>query len=71
MTIKELRKQVGATQQEFADYFSISVRNIQEWEQGRKHQPPYLIGLLIRILEHDGIHIEKQQHDHKNSGTGS
>ena len=50
MTIKELRTLTGMSQSKFAIYFDISARNIQEWEQGRKQSPPYLIGLLKRIL---------------------
>lgn len=53
MTVKELRKQTGMSQREFAAYFDISVRNIQEWEQERKQPPPYLIGLLHRILKNE------------------
>ena len=53
MTIKKLRLLTGMSQKQFADYFGISVRNIQEWEQGRKQPPPYLVGLLLRILQHE------------------
>ena len=49
--IKELRQSTRMSQSEFAQYFGISVRNIQEWEQGRKNPPPYLVGLLERILK--------------------
>lgn len=42
------------SQAKFAAYFGLSVRNIQEWEQGTKAMPPYLLDLLERIwnLEH-------------------
>ena len=54
MTIKELRTLTGMSQSKFAIYFDISARNIQEWEQGgRKQSPPYLIGLLKRILNNE------------------
>lgn len=53
MTIKELRASTGMSQRKFAEYFGISVRNIQEWEQERKQPPPYLAGLLKRILENE------------------
>ena len=51
MEIKELRKATGMSQREFASYFGISVRNIQEWEQERKSPPSYLVGLMKRILD--------------------
>lgn len=49
MTIKELRQATGMTQKEFAEYYGISVRTIQEWEQERKNPPSYLVGLLERV----------------------
>ena len=51
MKIKELRCLTGMSQREFASYFGISVRNIQEWEQERKSPPSYLVGLMKRILD--------------------
>lgn len=51
MTIKEIRKQTGMSQREFAEYFGIPVRTIQEWEQERRQPPPYLSELLERILD--------------------
>lgn len=53
MKIKELRNLTGMSQNEFASYFGISVRNIQEWEQERKNPPSYLVGLLERILNNE------------------
>lgn len=51
MKIKELRNLTGMSQSQFASYFGISVRTIQEWEQERKSPPAYLVGLLKRILD--------------------
>ena len=53
MKIKELRTLTGMSQSEFAAYFGLSVRSIQEWEQERKRPPSYLVGLLKRILENE------------------
>lgn len=50
MSIKELRTSTGMSQSQFANYFGLSVRSLQEWEQGRKSPPTYLVGLLKRIL---------------------
>ena len=33
MKIKELRRLTGMSQSEFAAYFGLSVRSVQEWEQ--------------------------------------
>ena len=47
--MKEFRLSTGLTQREFAEHFEIPVRTIQEWEQGRRKPPEYLLKLLKRI----------------------
>ena len=47
--MKEFRMLTGLSQRKFAEYFGISIRTIQEWEQGRRNPPEYLLGLLKRI----------------------
>lgn len=42
MSIKDMRTKTKMTQREFAEYFGISVRTLQEWEQGRKRPPTYV-----------------------------
>lgn len=51
MKIKELRQSTGMSQKQFAAYFGISFRTIQQWEQERSAPPAYLVGLLKRILD--------------------
>lgn len=60
MKIKELRNLTGMSQREFALYFNISVRSIQEWEQERKSPPSYLVGLLKRILDFEYFNKRKE-----------
>lgn len=55
MTIKELRKASGMTQQKFADYFGIPKRTIQNWEAGINKCPEYLLDLMEYKLKHEGI----------------
>lgn len=54
MTIKQLRKITGLTQEKFAEYYGIPIRTIQEWEYGRVKPKDYVMKLLIKIwkLEH-------------------
>lgn len=49
MSIKELRKLTGMSQSKFAAYFGVPVRSVQEWEQGRKSPPDYVIAMMERI----------------------
>ena len=46
MTIKELRTLAGMTQKEFAEYFGISKRNIEDWEADEQKCKPYLVELI-------------------------
>lgn len=60
MTIKELRKMTGLTQEKFGEYFGISRRTIQNWEadgesdNGRKC-PDYLLDLMEYKLQKENI----------------
>ena len=53
MSIKEIRAMTGLSQSKFANLFDIPVRSIQEWEQERKSPPPYVPGMMLRILKHE------------------
>ena len=48
-TLKELREKTGMSQSVFASYFGLSVRTLQEWEQGNQAMPAYLLDLLDRV----------------------
>ena len=47
--MRDFRLSTGLSQSKFAEYFGLPVRSIQEWEQGRKNPPSYLLELLKRI----------------------
>lgn len=49
MSIQELRAKTNLSQKQFAEYFEIPIRTVQEWEQGRKKPPDYIPKLLERI----------------------
>ena len=53
MTIKELRKQTGMTQIQFADYFEIPYRTVQNWEGGVNKCPEYLLNLMEYRLKNE------------------
>ena len=45
--IKQLRSEAGMTQKQFADYFGIPYRTLQDWERGIRHMPDYLLRLFV------------------------
>lgn len=51
MTVKELRSKYGMTQREFAEYFGIPKRTIENWEGGKRQCPQYLLSLMEYKLE--------------------
>ena len=36
INVRRIRRKAGMSQSEFASYFGVSVRTVQDWEQGRR-----------------------------------
>lgn len=53
--VKSLRKAASFTQQQFAEYFEISKRTVENWECGRTTPPDYLVKLFEYKLRNEGI----------------
>lgn len=53
--VKKARKATGLSQSEFAGYLEIPVRTLQQWEQGRRNLPDYVLKLILFKLETDGL----------------
>lgn len=45
-TCKEIRQQFGMNQTQFARYFEIPLRSVQNWEGGQRKCPEYLLKLM-------------------------
>ena len=52
MEVKELRIKAGMSQQKFADYFEMPVRNIQNWESKSKKSSRHLAEYWIKLMEY-------------------
>ena len=48
--VREVRERLGFSQAEFADRFGMSVRSLQEWEQGRR-LPDLAVLTYLRVIE--------------------
>ena len=46
MTIRDMRLAAGMTQKEFAEYFGIPKRTIENWESEKSKCPDYLAALI-------------------------
>lgn len=57
MTIKELRLQTGLSQSAFAKYFEIPLRTVQDWEQGKRTPPEYLVKLIAEKLKTNKLEV--------------
>ena len=53
MDIREMRKQLGDTQSEFAARYSIPFRTVQNWETGVRRPPEYVVYLLENRIRED------------------
>ena len=50
----EIRKRTGMNRRQFAEYFNIPYRTVQDWELGNRQMPGY----LFRLMEYK-IRMEK------------
>lgn len=43
------------TRPQFAEYFGIPYRTLQDWELGNRKCPTYLLDLMHYKLQHEGL----------------
>lgn len=60
MNIKKMRVEAGMTQKQFADYFFIPKRTIENWEGGTNSCPEYLKRLIEYKLIKEGLIKEEK-----------
>jgi putative transcriptional regulator len=53
MGVKELRKLTGLSQTAFGEKYDIPMRTIQNWENGVRVPPNYILKLLERVVKED------------------
>lgn len=53
MTFKELRERSKMSRSQFAEYFEIPYRTIQNWEIGERKCPEYLLKLMEYKLKNE------------------
>lgn len=55
MSIKEIRLSTGMNRKQFADYFGIPYRTLEDWEAAKAKCAPYLLALIVYKLEKEGL----------------
>ena len=65
--LKEIRASLGMTKKAFSEYIGIPLRNLEEWEAGRRKMPDYLLRMLNyyvkmnQYLEQNGVKEEMER----------
>jgi len=53
MTAKQIREQAGIKRVDFAKYYNIPLRTMENWESGTTEAPAYVLDLLERAVRED------------------
>ena len=56
----ELRRETGMTRKAFFEYMDIPLRNLEEWEAGRRKMPDYLLRLLAYYIKMEKVRAQKE-----------
>ena len=58
-TVNGIRESTGMSQSQFAEHYGISVRTLQDWEQGRRVMPSYVLDMIELLVEENktGKHL--------------
>ena len=73
--LKELRKETGMNRVDFARYFDIPYRTVQDWELGNRKIPEYLLRLMEykirmeKMIKEKGITVPDES-DERKEGDG-
>lgn len=56
----KLRRETGMTRKAFSEYMDIPLRNLEEWEAGRRKMPDYLLRLLAYYIKMEKVRAQKE-----------
>ena len=62
--LKKIRADLGMSRKAFSEYIEIPLRNLEEWEAGRRKMPEYLLRMMTyyikmsQYLEQNGMKEE-------------
>ena len=61
--IRKIREQTELNRKEFAEYFGIPLRTIEEWEAGRRTPPEYVPRLMEYRIKYEELMERKKKED--------
>ena len=59
--LKKIREQTGLNRREFAEYFEIPLRTVEDWEAGKRKMPPYLLRLISYKVRIEAKEVNKTE----------
>ncbi len=62
--VKAIRQQVGFSQAKFSGLLGVSIRTLQNWEQGHRH-PTGPAKVLLKLVQSNPESVFKQLHGHQ------
>jgi len=62
--VKAIRDQVGFSQSKFSALIGVSVRTLQNWEQGHRH-PTGPAKILLKLVQSNPESVFKELHGHQ------
>ncbi len=64
LDVKAIREQVGFSQSKFSGLIGVSVRTLQNWEQGHRH-PTGPAKVLLKLVQSNPESVFKELHGHQ------
>lgn len=61
MELKKMREQTGLNRREFADYFEIPLRTVEDWEAGKRKMPEYLLRLILYKVKLEAKKVNEEK----------
>lgn len=55
--MRKFRIETGMSQTEFSKHFGIPLRTLQDWEQGRRNPPSYVLELIKKVWELEKLNM--------------
>ncbi len=53
--LRNMRSDIGLSQEKFAEKFGIPIRTYQQWEQGVRKPARYVVDMIEIILQFEGV----------------